>query len=191
MIVNCYLPFTLPANSYFRLLWKKSQAKMETASRTTIVNKYLPICTRIVKDYVKQQLQNRTACLIIDEMSKSGKSFYNILLSTVDDSCGSGTNGIRIYFWDCKRLISNESKSVGLLIANTIRSLEEINATVNSYASDNCPAMIHALQYAEAILNRHLDRVPCASHIVNLFFKDLLDQESIKKTWILVDISWP
>ena len=189
MIVNYYLPFTLPDDQFFKLLWKKSHAKMETASRTTIVSKYLPICTRIVKDYVKQQLKNKTACLIIDEMSKSGKSFYNILLSTVNDSCDAGTNSMRIYFWDCKRLESDDSSSVGLLIANTIHSLEAIDVTVNSYASDNCPAMKRALQYAEAKLNKHLDRVPCASHIANLFFRDLLDQDSIKKTWILVDIN--
>ena len=189
MIVNCYLPLSLPDNRLFRLAWRKAKAEKGIVSKTTMARKYLPVCTRTVKDYVKQQLQNKTACLIIDEMSKSGKTFYNLLLTTVDDSARSGTNSIRVFFWNCKRLQSNDSQSVGRLIANTISSLKKVDITVNSFASDNCPTMIAALKYAEAITGRQLDRIPCASHTVNLFFKDLLNQESIKETWSLVKTS--
>ena len=114
-------------------------------------------------------------------MSKSGTSFVNLLLCTGDD--GSLDMKNQVYFWDCTRLPSNNAISLGSFIANTIRDLEALDVTVNSYSSDNCRTMVAALEYAERKCGRELVRVPCASHVMNLIFKDLVNHDCIKNVW--------
>ena len=181
MIVNCYLPLSLPGNHHFQLGLQKLEAKATIVSRTAMVDKYLPRCTKMVADFVVKKIRGKTACLIIDEMSKSGKSFVNLLLCTGDD--GSLDMKNQIYFWDSTRLPSNNAISFGSLIAHTIKVLEALEVTVNSYSSDNCRTMVAALEYAERKCGRKLVRVPCASHVMNLIFKDLVNHDCIKNVW--------
>lgn len=181
MIVNCYLPLSLPGNRHFQLGLQKLEAKATVVSRTAMMDKYLPRCAKMVAHFVAKKIHGKTACLIIDEMSKSGKSFVNLLLCTGDDGGMDVKN--HIYFWNCTRLSSNNAVSFGSLIANTIKNLEKLEVTVNSYSSDNCRTMVAALEYAERICGRKLVRVPCASHVMNLIFKDLVNHDCIKSVW--------
>ena len=184
MLVNCYLPLSLPGNRHFQLGLQKLEAKATVVSRTAMMDKYLPRCAKIVVDFVAQKIKCKTVCLIIDEMSKSGTSFVNLLLCTGDD--GSMDMKNPVYFWDCTRLPSNNAVSLGSLIANTIKDLEALEMTVNSYSSDNCRTMVAALEYAEKKCGKKLVRVPCTSHVMNLILKDLVNHDCIKNVWASV-----
>lgn len=181
MIANCCLPLSLPGNRHFQLGLQKLEAKATTVSRTVMMDKYLPRCAKMVADFVAKRIRGKTVCLVIDEMSKSGMSFVNLLLCTGDD--GSLDMKNQVYFWDCTCLPSNNAISLGSFIANTIRDLEALDVTVNFYSSDNCRTMVAALEYAERKCGRELVRVPCASHVMNLIFKDLVNHDCIKNVW--------
>ena len=43
--------------------------------------------------------------------------------------------------------------------------------------------MISAMKVATTVACKPLTRIPCGSHILNLLFKDLMEEEHIARVW--------
>lgn len=181
MIVNCYLPLSFASNTHFRRFLNDTQAHITPLSRRTITEQYIPRIRTLVREFILNRLFTRTACLVIDGMTKNNKCFYNLLLSTLTNQ--TSEESTEVYFWDCQEMESQSAESIGTLIGNTILELEQLGVKVTSFASDNCPAMISAMKVATTVACKPLTRIPCGSHILNLLFKDLMEEEHIARVW--------
>lgn len=120
--------------------------------------------------------------MIIDEAMKEETSFYNLLLSAVDEDNDSGTS-VELFLWDVKELKVNDAESVGVLVGETILELQKLGITVNAYSSDNCPVMDAAATTASAVAFKKVRRVPCASHAFNNILKALIRENCLKHLW--------
>ena len=49
-------------------------------SKSQLTQYYLPLCSRLVKEAICLELKGRTACLIVDEMSKNGALQYHAIV---------------------------------------------------------------------------------------------------------------
>ena len=58
-----------------------SNAKWVQVSRATLTKKYIPQCAGLIRTYVLNQLRGKSPCIVIDEMSKMGRSYYNVHLT--------------------------------------------------------------------------------------------------------------
>ena len=181
MVVNCYLPFSFVDNQYFRQFLRDTRTRMSPMSRRTMTERYIPRIRALVHEFILTRLRDHHACLIVDGMTKNNKCFYNLLLSVIASS--PNEESTEVFFWDCKEMESQSAESIGTLIGNTIKELEQERVTVGSYASDNCPAMISAMKVATIVACKPLTRIPCGSHILNLLFKDLMEEEPIARVW--------
>ena len=54
---------------------------------------------------------------------------------------------------------------------------------MTSYATDNRSIMRKTEQYVQYFVLRPIQRVACASHVLNGIFKDLLKLDPIKDVW--------
>ena len=114
--------------------------------------------------------RTRTACLVIDEMSKGERSFYNLLLCTVGMNAEKAP--VDIYFWKTTQLRCNDAESIGFLIGDTVRELREYGITVNSYSTDNCATMRATTIPASIVSLQTLKRIPYAVHALNNIMKE-------------------
>lgn len=109
LIVNCYISYSMVSNRYFKRMLSRVSPTWKCMSKNQLTQYYLPMCIRLVKEATRLELKGRTACLIVDEMSKNGVSFFNIMLSClVDCEC---TTRIGVFFWDSVSLSSQSSES--------------------------------------------------------------------------------
>lgn len=109
LIVNCYISLSMVSNRYFKRMLSIVSPTWKCMSKSQLTQYYLPMCSRLVKEATRLELKGRTACLIVDEMSKNGVSFFNIMLSClVDCEC---TTRIGAFFWDSVSLSSQSSES--------------------------------------------------------------------------------
>lgn len=180
-LINTYSPMSLVSNPYFKLFMNVTDAKWSPISPVTLKGRYIDQLFTVIREYVIHSLRGRTACLVIDEMSKGDKSYYNLLLSSI------GTNmekcPIDIYFWKTTMLRCNDAESIGVLIGNTVNELRDYGITVNSYSTDNCATM-KATRVPASIVSLHtLKRIPCAAHALNNIMKDLMKEPIICELW--------
>ena len=69
------------------------------------------------------------------------------------------------------------------MIGEVICELQQEGINVTSYATDNCSVMRKTEQYVQRFVLRPIQRVACASHVLNGIFKDLLKLDPIKEVW--------
>lgn len=120
--------------------------------------------------------------MVIDEMQKMGKSYYNILISSLGEDA-TGCARPEIFFFDCVRLLTDDAESIGSLLANTVLFLKDHDIDVTSYSSDNCAVMKRALDVVIEKTGVQMKRIPCASHAVNLILKDFMKEQCIERVW--------
>lgn len=185
LVGNCYLPLSLPTNEWFKRYMKAVNAKWTMISRTTLTTKYLPLTANMIRSYVLRQLRGKSPCIVIDEMSKFGRSYYNILLASLERN-EEGKNIIEAYFFDCLRLERGSAEAIGTAIGNIVLTLKKEGITVTTYASDNCAVMVAAIETATAVSGVPMKRVACSSHAVNNVFKSFMMQKQIDKIWVKV-----
>ena len=124
LIVNGYLSSSTVSNRYFKRMLCRMPPTWKCMSKSHLTQHYLPLCSRLVKETICLELKGRTACLIVDEMSKNGVSFFNIMLSSLVDC--EYTTKIGVFFWDSVSLFSQSSESHVIAISE-----------VNEYTIDN------------------------------------------------------
>ena len=124
-------------------------------------------------DFVKNQLSGREVCLIVDEMTRFDIHYYNFLLSCPSDTVTTGTEGRlpAVYFWTSKILQDRTEERIGSMIGEVICELQQEDINVTSYATDNCSVMWKTEQYIQHFVLRPIQRVACASHVLNGIFK--------------------
>ena len=144
------------------------------------LKRYTSKVSSMTRDYVKNQLNGRNVCLIIDEGSFYSIPYYNFLICAYIPECI--INPKRIYFWDS--IVNNDGTSEGIAecIKSVINDLEQYNIHVKTYATDNCNAMRGTEDILKGVIDG-ISRVPCASHILNNILKDLFNEEYIKGIW--------
>ena len=156
-VINTYSPLSLVANPFFKFFMSTTDAKWSPVSPATLKGKYIDQLFVIVREYVIDSLRGRTACLVIDEMSKGEKSFYNLLLCTV----GMNTEKAPVeIFFKTTQLRCNDAESIGFLIGDTVRELREYGITVYSYSTDNCATMRATTIPASIVSLQTLKRIP-------------------------------
>lgn len=185
MVGNCYLPLSLHTNVWFQRFMRVSNAKWVQVSRATLTKKYLPQCAGLIRTYVLNQLRGKSPCIVIDEMSKMGRSYYNVLLTSLTKNVG-GKNIIEAYFLDCLCLEKGNAEAIGTAIGNIVIALKKEGIMVSAYASDNCAVMVAAIETATAISGVQMKRVACSSHAVNNILKSFMMQRPIEKIWTKV-----
>ena len=158
------------ANPFFKFFMNTTDAKWSPVSLVTLKGKYVDQLFAIVREYVIDSLRGRTACLVIDEMSKGERSFYNLLLCTVGMNAEKAP--VDIYFWKTTQLRCNDAESIGFLIGDTVRELREYGITVNSYSTDNCATMRATTIPASIVSLQTLKRIPYAVHALNNIMKE-------------------
>ena len=188
MIINCNIPFRVVDDQYFRLFMNSTGSNWRPVSASTISTRYLKECAATVRDYIALRLRGKVACLIIDEMQKNDISFYNILLSVVNETNGNDGSGIEYYFWESKELKDGDAESIGFLIGSTIQEVRQYGIVVNCYSSDNCAVMQATQRVASAVSLTPLRRIPCASHALNNILKSLLMEDALKVIWNNVSV---
>lgn len=144
------------------------------------LKKYTSKVSSMTRDYVRNQLNGRNICLIIDEGSFFGTPHYNFLICAYIPECV--INPKRVYFWDSIANRDGTSEGIAECIKSVIIDLEKYNIHVKTYATDNCNAMRGTEEILKGVMNG-IVRVPCASHILNNILKDLFDEEYIKEIW--------
>ena len=72
LIANCYISFSMVSNRYFKRMLSRVSPTWKCMSKSQLSQYYLPLCSRLVKEAICLELKGRTACLIVDEMSKNG-----------------------------------------------------------------------------------------------------------------------
>ena len=180
-VINTYSPLSLVANPFFKFFMSTTDAKWSPVSPATLKGKYIDQLFVIVREYVIDSLRGRTACLVIDEMSKGEKSFYNLLLCTVGMNTEKAP--VEIFFWKTTQLRCNDAESIGFLIGDTVRELREYGITVNSYSTDNCATMRATTIPASIVSLQTLKRIPCAAHALNNIMKDMMKEPVIGELW--------
>lgn len=170
----------LDSTSYSRLL-DAYQAKGARFSRKHITDVSLPKCEKKMREYFVNHLRNSSVCLVVDEMTKYGVSYYNFTL------CGTISVNHRdkyvVVFWDSKTLDDSTSSSIGKATAETADELLKEGIRVTSFASDNCNAMKKAEDYCICSDGRQLKRVACDSHALNNIFKEMMKLDPIRGIW--------
>ena len=185
MVANNYLPLSITSDRSFKKFLDVTNARLNPVSRTCLVNNYLLKCGDWIRKYILDKLKGRTACLIIDEMQKKGKSYYNILVSSLGED-DEGRAQTEIFFWDTARLLCGDADSIATLLARTVLFLKDQDIHVTSYSSDNCAVMKKVLPVVVEKTGIQMKRIPCASHAVNLILKDFMEQNCIDRVWVRV-----
>ena len=185
MVGNCCLPLSLHTNVWFQRFMRVSKAKWTQISRATLTKKYLPQCAGTIRAYVLAQLRGKSPCIVIDEMSKMGKSYYNVLLTSLTKNV-EGKNIIEAYFLDCLCLERGNAEAIGTAIGNIVTALKKEDITVTTYASDNCAVMVAAIEKATEVSGVQMQRVACSSHAANNILKSFMMQKPIDKIWVKV-----
>jgi len=119
--------------------------------------------------------------LIVDEMSKNGVSYFNILLSslaTIHEKTQVG-----MYFWDSISMESQTAQSIATTIAGVVKDLGTYEIKANAYVSDNCPSMVKSLDELKKLTGRNMVRIPCACHALNLVFKSVMECDEVSPIW--------
>ena len=121
--------------------------------------------------------------MTIDEASSKQGSFLNIVLISEGSTSDSP---LRFFFWGCIQLEEAlTTKLVCQYVKDTIMKLKDYDIHVVAYATDNCSVM----KKSEVLLNQlfpYLRRAPCASHMLNNAFKDIIRLESVDAIWSIV-----
>lgn len=185
MVANNYLPLSITTDRSFKKFLDVTNARLNPVSRTCLVNNYLLKGGDWIRKYILDKLKGRTACLIIDEMQKKGKSYYNILVSSLGED-DEGRAQTEIFFWDTARLLCGDADSIATLLARTVLFLKDQDIHVTSYSSDNCAVMKKVLPVVVEKTGIQMKRIPCASHAVNLILKDFMEQNCIDRVWVRV-----
>ena len=93
---------------------------------------------------------------------------------------------LRFFFWDCIQLEEAlTAKLVCQHVKDAIMKLKDYDIHVVAYATDNCSVM----KKSEVLLNQlfpYLRRAPCASHMLNNAFKDIIRLDSVDAIWSIV-----
>lgn len=185
LIADMFLPFSLASNPLFKLMMNEAGIGDICHSETTLRRVQLKKTNKKVMDFVKNQLSGREVCLIVDEMTRFDIHYYNFLLSCPSDKVTTGTEGrsTAVYFWTSKILHEGTAERIGSMIGEVICELQQEGINVTSYATDNCSVMRKTEQYVQRFVLRPIQRVACASHVLNGIFKDLLKLDPIKEVW--------
>ena len=180
------IPMVAMESSSFSWLLDAYQAKGKRFSRKHITDVSLPKCEKKMREYYVNHLHNSSVCLVVDEMTKYGVSYYNSTL------CGTISVNRRdkyvVVFWDSKTLNDSTSSSIGKAIAETADELLKEGINVTSFASDNCNAMKKAEDYCVCSDGRRLKRVACGSHTLNNIFKEMMTLEPMNGIWETVSV---
>jgi len=180
-IVNTYQSFNMLSNTLFQRFVTRINPECKLLSKTKLTKTYIPLCSQLVKKAVEEELNKKTVCLIVDEMSKNGHSYFNILLSTVMKTGGRAKTCV--FFWDSISIQSQTAQNIGRVIVDTIEKLKGKEIRVNAYVSDSCPSMQASKDVVNELENRHIVRIPCACHALNLVFKSIMEMEEILPFW--------
>lgn len=158
--------------------------RWKSVRRKALVEKVLPRCARRTIDYIVRTLKNKNVTIVVDESSSKQGAFLNfVLVSTGNDI----NNPLRFFFWKSIHLKEAlNAVSVAEYVITTIHELEAKSIHVVAYASDNCAVM----KSSEKIIQKEfpsIRRAPCASHMLNNTFKDIIELEGVNKMWKIVN----
>ena len=135
-------------------------------------------------DYVINSLKGKCVTLAVDEASSKQGAFLSIVLISEGETSDSP---LRVFFWDCIQLEEAlTAKLVCKHVKDTINKLKDYDIHIVAYATDNCSVM----KKSEKLLNKlfpHIERAPCASHMLNNAFKDIIRLESVDAIWSSVE----
>ena len=149
--------------------------------RHRLCNISIPLCEKLLREFIIQRLYKKSVCIVVDEMTKYGTSFTNFLLCCPLTKEGEIIPGL--FFWDSRVLDNGKAESIGEALADIADELLNNGIEVNSYVSDNCNTMKKSEDYAVTKNGRKLQRKSCCSHVPNNIFKEFLAIEPIKSIW--------
>ena len=130
--------------------------------RHRLCNISIPLCEKLLREFIIQRLYKKSVCIVVDEMTKYGTSFTNFLLCCPLTKEGEIIPGL--FFWDSRVLDNGKAESIGEALADIADELLNNGIEVNSYG-------------------RKLQRKSFCSHVLNNIFKEFLAIEPIKSIW--------
>lgn len=181
--IDSNIPFRSAESLPFMSMMHELNINFRCPSRKKLATETLRNCTRKTVDYVINSLRGKCVTLTIDEASSKQGSFLNIVLISEGSTSDSP---LRFFFWDCIQLEEAlTAKLVCQYVKDTIMKLKDYDIHVVAYATDNCSVM----KKSEVLLNQlfpYLRRAPCASHMLNNAFKDIIRLDSVDAIWSIV-----
>ena len=183
-LIDSNTPFRAIESTTFNSMIRNVYPRWKSVNRKTLVDKVLPRCARRTIEYIIRTLKHKNVTVVVDEFSSKQGAFLNfVLVSTGNDK----NNPSRYFFW--KRIHLKEAlnaSSVAEYIVMTIHELEAKSIHVAAYASDSCAVM----KSSEKIIQKSfpsIRRAPCASHMLNNTFKDIIELEGVHTLWRIVN----
>ena len=176
----------IDSDDFYNLL-TRFNSNWRSPSHTAVTNQYIPAVAIAIKQYVISRLRGHSVTLILDEMRNPCGSYINFIIAVNKES----SDDMEMYFWECMESSGSTARQIATKISEVADELENYDIICQSYATDNCHAMIKTEQYCTTKSGRNIVRVPCSSHILNNILKDFVEKNpDIKETWSLVLFSY-
>ena len=157
--------------------------RWKAVNRKVLVDKVLPRCARRTVDYIVRTLKHKNVTVVVDEFSTKQGVFLNFVLVSMGNDI---KHPIRLFFWKSIRLEEAlNASSVAEYVVTTIHELESKSIHVAAYACDNCAVMKSSEKCIQESFPS-IRRAPCASHMLNNAFKDIIKMEGVNELWKIV-----
>ena len=130
-------------------------------------------------------------CMIVDAMTRYDNSYSNFLVSCHSDKLVRGIehHPTPVFFSTTKVMDEGTSQHIGFTIGSVINELRENDIHVVSYPTHNSALIRNTQSFLQNTLLHPVQRVACASHVLNGILKDLLKLEPFHSVWTNVLLS--
>ena len=170
-------------NDDFTNLLSSFNSHWRSPSHTTVLNQFIPVIATAIKQYIISRLKGHSVTLILDERKNSNRSYINFIVAINMESF----EGVEMYFWECMEASTSTAWQISRKLCEVTDELESYGIICQSFATDNCRAMIKAKEYYTTKVVRQITHMPSVAYILNNVLKGLFTKSrKIQKTWDLV-----